>query len=123
MSNFSQDGARGRKLGLAVDRAGERRRFMDEKQRRAKKQWKASEKSAARAKFPLPDDQLEELFDAVATAIDHKGCDHSLRATTAWLQNKGHDIQTVVGWLQDNGGFCDCEVVWNARDHWEENRE
>jgi Protein of unknown function (DUF2695) len=32
------------------------------------------------------------------------------------------DIDAVAAWLENNGGFCDCEVILNARDHWEENR-
>jgi hypothetical protein len=65
---------------------------------------------------------LEALFDSVEMAIEDAGCDHSLRATTEWLSANGVDVGAVVTWLENNGGFCDCEVVANARDHWEENR-
>ena len=34
----------------------------------------------------------------------------------------GHDIEMIVAWLEENGGFCDCEVSANSRDHWERNR-
>ena len=95
---------------------------MDDKARQLKKQWKTAETNTARAKFPLTDDKLEALFDAVEIAIKDAGCDHSLKATTEWLEDRGLDIQAVVAWLQNYGGFCDCEVVANARDHWEENR-
>jgi len=95
---------------------------MDDKKREIKKRWKKAEKDADRAMFPLADDKLEAMFDAVEIAIEDAGCDHSLRATTEWLRANGIDAAAVVAWLEDNGGFCDCEVVANARDHWEENR-
>jgi hypothetical protein len=95
---------------------------MDDKRQELKKRWKKAEKDAARSAFPLPDDKLEALFDAVEMAIEESGCDHSLRATTEWLSANGVDVDAVVAWLENNGGFCDCEVVANARDHWEENR-
>ena len=95
---------------------------MDDKKRELKKHWKKAERDAARSAFPLPDDKLEALFDAVEMAIEDAGCDHSLRATTEWLSANGVDIGAVVVWLENNGGFCDCEVVANARDHWEESR-
>ena len=88
-----------------------------------KKQWMTAEKDAARAKFPLRDDQLEALFDAVEAAIEDVACDHSLKATREWLEDGGLDVQAVIGWLQSNGGFCDCEVVANVREHWEESRQ
>lgn len=28
----------------------------------------------------------------------------------------------TIAWLKANGGYCDCEVVTNAADHWEQNR-
>jgi hypothetical protein len=94
---------------------------MGGEKRDIKKRWKKAEKDAARAMFPLADDKLEAMFDAVEIALEDAGCDHSLRATTEWLSANGVDA-AVVAWLEDNGGFCDCEVVANARDHWEENR-
>ena len=95
---------------------------MDDKARELKKQWLHAQKSAARAKFPLPDDTLELLFNAVELSLESLVCDHSLKATLEWLRVNRLDIEPVVAWLQDNGGFCDCEVVANARDHWEQNR-
>ena len=95
---------------------------MDDKKRELKKRWKKAEKDVARSAFPLPDDKLEAMFDAVEMAIEESGCDHSLRATTVWLSANGVDVAAVVAWLKNNGGFCDCEVIANAREHWEENR-
>jgi len=95
---------------------------MDDKKRELKKRWKKAEKDAARAMFPLPNDKLEAMFDAVEQALEEAECDHSLRVTIEWLRASGFDIDAVVAWLENNGGFCDCEVILNARGHWEENQ-
>jgi len=94
---------------------------MDNKKQELKKRWKKAEKDAARSMFPLPNDKMEAMFDAVEITLEDAGCDHSLRMTTEWLRSNGVDVTAVVTWLKNNGGYCDCEVVANARDHWEEN--
>ncbi len=94
---------------------------MDPRNRRLTNAWKSHRRKIARAAFPLPDDDLAALFDAVDAGLEAAGCDHSLRITLERLNNAGHDTDKVVTWLEDNGGFCDCEVVLNARHRWEEN--
>jgi hypothetical protein len=70
------------------------------------------------APFPLPEEQLEELFAAVGTGVAAGGCDHSLRFTQAWLRNGSHQVDAVVAWLEGRGGYCDCEVLMNACPRW-----
>ena len=96
---------------------------MDEDARRLKNAWKVQQRDRARAAFPIPDGDLAALFDAIDAGIASTGCDHSLRFTREWLSRAGHDIEKVVAWLEENGGFCDCEVAANSRDHWEQNRQ
>ena len=95
---------------------------MDEADRDRKRAWKSSERQTARAAFPLSDDLLEDLFAHVSAAVEQSGCDHTLRATEAWLASKKVDHDVVKNWLAENGGYCDCEVEANAADHWEQNR-
>jgi Protein of unknown function (DUF2695) len=81
--------------------------------------WEAQQRAAARAKFPLPDEQLRALFDFLSVEFPIQGCDHTLRLTEWWLRTQGLAVEPVVAWLQDNGGFCDCEAAGNAREAWE----
>jgi len=94
---------------------------MNDEQRRLKKQWKQAQHDAAREAFPLPEAELVAMFAAVNTAIERDGCDHTLRATLAWLAQRP-EAAAVIAWLADNGGYCDCEVVANAEDEFEQNR-
>jgi hypothetical protein len=95
---------------------------MDKADRDRKRAWKSSEREAARAAFPLADDALEDLFAHVSAAVDRSGCDHTLRATEAWLAKQKVDAELVKRWLAENGGYCDCEVDANAADQWQQNR-
>lgn len=94
---------------------------MDQEDRERKAAWKAEQRERARGAFPLPDEELSALFHAVESGLREAGCDHSLRVTRRWLAGKTHDPEKVIAWLRANGGFCDCEVAANARDHWENN--
>jgi hypothetical protein len=46
---------------------------MDDKKRELKKRWKQAEKDAARTSFPLSNDMLEAMFDAVEIALEDFG--------------------------------------------------
>jgi len=95
---------------------------MDSIDRNRKRAWKDEQKAIARASFPLPDETMEQLFSAIDQALSAEGCDHTLRFTDSWLKDRGFDRQATVAWLNEHGGFCDCEVIANACDHWEQNR-
>jgi hypothetical protein len=95
---------------------------MDAADRQRKKNWKAHERSAARGAFPLPDELMQSLFDHVRGAVEDQGCDHSRRFTDRWLSDHEDRRERVIAWLNENRGFCDCEVVANAADHWEQYR-
>jgi hypothetical protein len=95
---------------------------MDASDRDRKRAWKQQQRLAAREAFPIADSLLESLFNAVDQRVEEEGCDHSLRFTTEWLVANEQPIKEVVAWLSEHGGYCDCEVVANAADHWEQYR-
>lgn len=45
---------------------------------------------------------------------DHPACDHTLRDTLAFLQERKLDASPIVEWLEEHGGYCDCEVRLNV---------
>lgn len=77
---------------------------------------------AARQEFPLPESELAELFDILDSELPRHGCDNTLRLTKKWLEDRGHAIEPVVSWLQHHGGYCDCEVLLNVKEHFKENK-
>jgi hypothetical protein len=93
--------------------------MMDEVEKKARlKAWREREREAARSAVPLPDCDMEALFDMLDSRLPDAGCDHSLRLTDAWLAEKGHSVDEVHRWLDQNGGFCDCEVLANSEEAW-----
>lgn len=95
---------------------------MDQADRDRKKAWKAQQMAAQRGAFPLSDESLQSLFSSVELLVEQNGCDHSLRFTEQWTAENSHPQEPLFAWLRDNGGYCDCEVVANAQDHWQQNR-
>lgn len=87
-----------------------------------KKAWVMEQKARARADFPLSDADLLALFEYIESEIGRCGCADDRRLTRAWLEDRHLDVVLVLAWLDTAGGFCDCEVASNARDHWETNR-
>ncbi len=95
---------------------------MDRESRDLKRSWKRAERLAARRGFPLPDAELEMLFSSVGSALCSRPCDHTRTLTEDWLRSRNHPLSFVLARLDDHGGFCGCEVVANAREHFTANR-
>lgn len=95
---------------------------MDRADRERKRAWKAQERLASRSAFPISNELLESLFSSVEEHLAKNGCDHSLCPTEQWIAENKQPRESLITWLKDNGGYCDCEVVANAQDHWKQNR-
>lgn len=82
--------------------------------------WKARQRAEARACFPLPAEQLQQLFDWLETALSERGCDHTLGLVQQWCARADVDAAPVEAWLRANGGYCDCEALANAEQAFQE---
>ncbi len=80
--------------------------------------WRAEEREAAKARLPLPDSEMQALFDMLDQRLPEAGCDHTRRLTDGWLRARDRPVEEVHPWLDGNGGFCDCEVLANAEQAW-----
>ena len=66
--------------------------------------------------LPLSRELFENLFDHLDTELS-KGCDHTLKLTIDFLSRNGvHDAAETIDWLTERGGHCDCEVLANVED-------
>jgi hypothetical protein len=94
---------------------------MDKVDRKAPlRAWREQQRHAARARLPLPDPEMEALFDILDQRLSEVACDHTRRLTDAWLTSRGHAVDPVHLWLDETGGFCDCEVLMNSEEVWRE---
>ncbi|MCX7255769.1 MAG: DUF2695 domain-containing protein [Polaromonas sp.] len=95
---------------------------MDAIDRNRKKAWKLQQRKLAQDALPISDSLLESMFKTVDAKVEAIGCDNTLRFTESWIaENKQPEVK-VISWLREHGGFCDCEALANAADHWEQNR-
>jgi hypothetical protein len=96
----------------------------DKKERERRKQLARaiSEKarSEAEARMPISSRDLDDLFTYLDEALPERGCDHSLTLTRTFLASRALDAEAVVPWLGEYGGFCDCEVLANVGDAWQQ---
>ncbi len=90
----------------------------DPRKNALKKAWREQENQKLLASIPMPKEALRELFDHLDGALS-EGCDHSLRLTTTYLESKKLEVQRIVPWLREHGGNCDCEVLANVEDEFD----
>ena len=83
-------------------------------------EWRAQQRAAARAKLPLPDDQMQALFDMLDVSLPERGCQHTLSLVREWAEQRGVAFDSLAEWCHENGGHCDCEVLANCEQQWQE---
>ena len=86
-----------------------------------RKQIKKDLREKARLEFeqslPMKREVFQELFDYLDDKLGEHNCDHSLKLTNKFLDEKSiTNISEVQNWLNENGGYCDCEVLGNVEE-------
>jgi hypothetical protein len=94
----------------------------EEKQDRKKllHSLRMNERESKIAQMPISTSQLKELFDYLDENLEENECQHSLVLTEAYLKENSLPINSVISWLNQYGGYCDCEVLANVEDHFED---
>ena len=67
-------------------------------------------------------EQVASLFEYVESKLEETECDHSCRHTKQWLSmNIPQEQQgAILAEIEDMGGYCDCEVLMNCYEEYEE---
>jgi hypothetical protein len=91
----------------------------DSRKDELKKAWREQERQKLLASIPMPPPDLRDLFDHLGSEGAAE-CDHTLRVTTGFLQQRGLDVAHTIPWLREHGGYCDCEVLANVEDEFAE---
>lgn len=94
----------------------------EEKKRRKAMVAEIAKGGQARAEveMPIAKADLKKLFDFVDEQLEANGCDHTLKATRAFLAQRDLPQEAIVPWLVEEGGGCDCEVIANVEETWGE---
>jgi Protein of unknown function (DUF2695) len=70
---------------------------------------------------PVSYDDLRDLFEHLdRTSVTGYECDHTFALTNAFLGARGIQADAMLSWLQENGAGCDCEVMFNVAQQWED---
>ena len=93
----------------------------DEKLRQQllKKEFKRNEEEAFVASLPMQVSNFLGLFDELNDKLVDTPCDHSLVFTEHFLNKHHLPLQSVIPWLSEHGGYCDCEVLFNVEEKFE----
>ncbi len=66
-------------------------------------------------------EQLRDLFEHLdRTSATGYECDHRFTLTRAFLAGRGLAVEPMIAWLGENGAGCDCEVMFNVAQEWED---
>ena len=87
----------------------------DERKKELLRAWRREEQTKLLESIPMAHPELRSLFDLL-NREDAPACDHTLRETIAFLNERNLDVEKIVRWLNDHGGYCDCEVIFNVAD-------
>ena len=72
--------------------------------------------------YILTIEQVEDLFEYVEACLEENGCDHTRRHTEQWITMHIPEEQReeILAEIDDMGGFCDCEVLMNCYEEYDE---
>jgi hypothetical protein len=88
---------------------------MDKDKKAKLKAWRDQQEQQLRDSIPMSHVDLRDLF-ALLDREDAPPCDHTLRETIAFLNERKLDLEKIIPWLREHGGYCDCEVIYNVED-------
>lgn len=94
-----------------------------EKARRKQIQRELQEKARIKFEQSLPTSRelFQNSFDFLDEMLEKNTCDDSLKLTKQFLNFQNiQNREEVENWLKENGGFCDCEVLYNVEELFEE---
>lgn len=82
-------------------------------------EYKSRQKEAFRASLPMSEELFRELFDHLDEQLGEQDCQDDLRLTEAFLTDHSCDVDVVLEWLEDHGGSCDCKVLANIEEQFD----
>lgn len=91
---------------------------MDKNKKELLKNFKDEQRKKFIESLPMSIENFTNLFDYLDETMDE--CDDELSLTRQFLTENNLPIDEVIEWLETNGGYCDCEVLANIEDLFEE---
>lgn len=72
--------------------------------------------------LPMRRENFNGLFDYLDDQLTDTPCDDTHKLSITFLQSlKLDNIEEITKWLGENGGYCDCEVLANLEEKFDDN--
>jgi hypothetical protein len=93
-----------------------------ERRKKIKQELREKARFEFEKSLPISQDYFRNLFDYLDGFLSENECDNTLKVTVEYLEkNNINNIEEVILWLNENGGYCDCEVLFNIEEMFDEN--
>jgi|688.fasta_scaffold207818_2 hypothetical protein len=93
-----------------------RKQIMDDLKKKADQEFESS--------LPMDRESFQKLFDYLDTELTDNNCDDTNSLTKIFLlQSNIQKIDEVLEWLAEHGGYCDCEILANVEEQFDEHGE
>ena len=93
-----------------------------ERRKQIKRELREKAKFEFEKSLPISREMFQNLFDFLDEKLSEDGCDDTLKLTSEFFEENGiENIDEIENWLRENGGYCDCEVLNNVEEMFDEN--
>ena len=83
--------------------------------------YKDLQRQAFESSLPMARELFLDLFDYLNEQSESTGCNHEFSVTEQFLSDKQvNNVEEVLEFLRENGGYCDCEIIFNVEEKFEE---
>lgn len=83
--------------------------------------YKDLQRQAFESSLPMARELFLDLFDYLNEQSETTVCNHDFSLTEQFLRDKQvNNVEEVLEFLRENGGYCDCEVIFNVEEKFEE---
>ena len=89
--------------------------------KKMRQHYKDLQRQAFESSLPMERELFLELFDYLNEQSETTECNHDFSLTEQFLRDKQvNNVEEVLEFLRENGGYCDCEIIFNVEEKFEE---
>ena len=91
-----------------------------EKKKKFLVEYKHQQKKEFEVSLPMPRVIFLDLFDFLDQKLESLTCPADFTLTRSFLKGRDLEVEVILGFLEANGAYCDCEVLYNVADLFED---
>ena len=89
--------------------------------KKMRQHYKDLQRQAFESSLPMARELFLDLFDYLNEQSESTGCNHDFSLTEQFLRDKQvNNVEEVLEFLREDGGYCDCEVIFNGEEKFED---